>query len=484
MTHTLRPVFDPADDLTDALDIDLNKVIAPLWAQREVSPISRPSFARDAEKLIDQSTPSHGGESLDDLVAQLSHAFNEYPRRNTHPGFFGWIAPSGVPTDPLAHAMLTAINGNIGGYIMSPIGHLIERAVVGWMAELCSFPEACEGVILSGGSLANLTAMASALAHKFGPDFRNKGLHAFCDPAPPVVLCSNAAHFSIRRAAATLGIGIDQCVAVETDDQFRMRPDDLERALSEHPNVACVIATAGTTNTGAIDPLNDIADVCERHGIWLHIDAAYGGGGMMSDQLKPRFAGIERADSITMDLHKWFFQSLDGSVLLYKDARAPRSLFYETSDYLHTAVEPKPEEYMFFHINPELSRRFRALPFYIALRHYGMDRLGRNALHNVRCAEYMAAQIEQHDKLELVSAPQLSILTYRFVVPGLSDDEIDSLNSAIRDQIQIDGDYMMSPTQVNGRPVLRVSIVNHATRAEHIDGLLEGVLRIGKNLTE
>ena len=178
-----------------------------------------------------------------------------------------------------------------------------------------------------------------------------------------MIICSKAAHFSIHRAAALLGLGTQQVIAIDTDAQHRMRTDRLAEALEKQRNIVCVVASAGTTNTGAIDPLDCIANLCQQHQIWLHIDAAYGGGGLMSKVLQPRYRGIERADSVIMDLHKWFFQSLDGSVLLYKRADAARDLFYENADYLQSKQGSAPEEYMFFHISPELSRRFRALPF-------------------------------------------------------------------------------------------------------------------------
>jgi glutamate/tyrosine decarboxylase-like PLP-dependent enzyme len=183
-----------------------------------------------------------------------------------------------------------------------------------------------------------------------------------------------------------------------------------------------------------------------------------------------------------LDLHKWFFQSLSGSLLLYRDADWARQLFLETSDYLPTLEESVPEQHAFFHLAPELSRRFRALPFYLAMRCYGIERLGRNALHNVQCAEYLAELIRDHEDLELIVEPQLCILCFRFRPAGPDDLEIDRINSEIRDRIQLEGHYLMSATRVHGRPVLRVCIINHATRAEHIDGLLCSVLRIGQSL--
>jgi len=481
MTQPQRPSLSPADDLTLAADIDLNAALSPLIEQRFQAPIIRPSTAADVSALIDESFPQ-GGDSLEHLVAQISSATNQYPRRNTHPGFFGWIAPSGLPSDPLAHAMVSVLSQNLGGYWASPVGTTIEKAVIRWLAELANFPGRAEGVFLSGGSMGNMSGIASACAKRFGPGYRSKGLCEFSQESKPVIICSQAAHFSIRRAAVMLGIGTDNIVAIDTDDEFRMRVDKLAEAFEQQQNIICVVATAGTTNTGAIDPLEQIADLCAAYDVWLHVDAAYGGGGLMSSELRPRYRGIERADSLVMDMHKWFFQSLGGSLLLYRDANWARQLFFESSDYLRTGEDLSPEEYGFFHIAPELSRRFRALPFYIAMRCYGIEKLGRNALHNVQCAEYLADLVRQQNELELVVAPQLSILCFRFQPENSNNDEVDQINSAIRDQIQLEGDFLMSATQVHGRPVLRVCVMNHATRAEHIEGLIASVLRIGRSL--
>ena len=482
MTRPSRPSLASTDDLTQIVDIDLNKALSPLIEQRTRSPIIRPSTVAEVTALIDDSFPQ-GGDSLEHLVAQITNATEQYPRRNTHPGHFGWIAPSGLPSDPLAHAMTSVINANVGGYWASPVGTTIERTVIRWLADLIRFPQQFEGVLLSGGSMANMSGIASACAKRFGPGYREQGLAAFSRDSKPVVICSQAAHFSIRRAAVMLGIGTDNIVTIDTDAEFRMRVDKLEAALRQHQNIVCVVASAGTTNTGAIDPLEQIAELCAKHDTWLHVDAAYGGGGLMSAELLPRYRGIDKADSVVMDLHKWFFQSLDGSLLLYRDASWARQLFFESSDYLIGSDDPAPEQYMFFHIAPELSRRFRALPFYISMRCYGLETLGRNALHNVQCAEYLADLIRQEDSLEMIAAPQLSILCFRYTVTGMNDEKIDQINSAIRDQIQLEGDYLMSPTQVRGRPALRVCIINHAARAEHIEGLLASVLRIGLSLS-
>jgi glutamate/tyrosine decarboxylase-like PLP-dependent enzyme len=439
MTKAIRPTLAAADDLTAAADIDLSSALSSLIGQRFQSPIIRPSRAADVAMLIDQDYPA-GGDSLEQLVAQISHATGRYPRRNTHPGFFGWVAPSGLPSDPLAHAMVSVLNENVGGYWSSPVGTTIEKTVIRWLADLVDFPAQAQGVFMSGGSMANMCGIASACAKRFGAEYRSQGLAAFSKESRPVIICSRAAHFSIRRAAIMLGIGTDNIVTIDTDDQFRLRVDALETALGEHDNVICVVASAGTTNTGAIDPLSEIADVCGAHDAWLHVDAAYGAGGLMSAELRPRYRGIERADSVVMDMHKWFYQSLAGSLLLYREPDWARQLFTESSDYLRMNEDDSPEQFGFFSLSPELSRRFRALPFYISMRHYGLERLGRNALHNVQCAEYLAERVRAEKDMELVAAPQLSILCFRFHPAGLEGEAVDRLNPAIRDRIQLEGD--------------------------------------------
>ena len=483
MKPPTRPELAAEDNLTDAADIDINAAIADLQRQRSAAPIIRPSREVDVAALIDQDMPE-GGDSLDYLVQQVNAATERYPRRNTHPGFFGWIAPSGLPSDALAHAMVSVLNENVGGYWSSPVGTTIEKTVIRWLADLAGFPQAAQGVFLSGGSTANFCGIASACSRRFGSDFRKLGLSAFSGESKPVVICSEAAHFSIRRAAALLGIGTDNVVTVATDAAFRMRTDALGEALDSHGNVICVVASAGTTNTGAIDPLPEIAAICQRHDTWLHVDAAYGGGGLMSTQLRPRYRGIEMADSVVMDMHKWFFQALDGSLLLYRNPDYARQLFVDNADYLRMHEDDSPEQFGFFGISPELSRRFRALPYYISMRHFGIERLGRNALHNVECAEYLAALVDARDDCELVAAPQLSILCFRYRPGGLDETAVDALNSAIRDRIQQEGNFLISPTVVHGRPVLRACIINHATRAQHVEGLLQSVIRIGETLLE
>ncbi|MFV2032811.1 MAG: aspartate aminotransferase family protein, partial [Gammaproteobacteria bacterium] len=463
-----------ADDLGSFVDIDLNQILAPYIESRTKYPITQSTVARELQARFPGAIPADG-LSLDEVLQEIGSVLLRYSRRNTHPGYFGYIAPSGVPIDPLSHALVATINQNVVGYPGSPGAATIERVVIKWLSELVDYPDSADGVFIGGGSISNLTALASALTHRFGDDYRRRGLVACGNGALPVIICSKATHMSIQRAAAILGIGTDQVVAVDVDENFRIRPQDLTRALDRAECPVCVVASAGTTTTGAIDPLADIAEICNDAGVWLHVDAAYGGGGLMSEELKPVYAGIELADSITMDLHKWFYNAVESSVILYRDPSCAKRFFYESSDYIHYPLDGPDEQRMFFHLSPELSRRFRALPAFMTFRHYGRERLGRNALHNAQCARYLAELVEVEADFQLIAAPQLSICNFRYDPGGLNQARVDAINSEIRDRIERNGNFFMSVTQIDGRPVLRVCIINHATRAHHIEGLLSEI---------
>jgi aromatic-L-amino-acid decarboxylase len=478
-----RPAFPSKYALTALPEIDINGIVRELLRNRTNDPIVQTSQAVELAKKLPSELPRKGVD-LNQVVEQLNVLLAKYCRRTTHPGFFGYIASCGLPSDPLSYAMVAALNQNVVGYPSSPAAATIERTVVRWLCALSGLPEEADGMLLGGGSSANLTALSVATAHALGSDFRRVGIAKAAGNARPVIVCSTATHFSIQRAAAMLGIGINNVITVDTDADNRMCIDSLAKQLEADHKVLCVVASAGSTTTGAVDPLAEIADLCAKHSTWLHVDAAYGGGALLANQLRPLFRGIEHADSITIDLHKWFFTAIDSSVVLYRDPASARELFYENSDYIQFPVDGPPEQHMFFHLGPELSRRFRALPIMIALCHYGAEAIGQNVYHNVQCAKYLGELIDYHDQLELVAAPQLSIINFRFVAEQKSDKQVDLINQNIRAAVESTGQFLMSETRIGGRPVLRVCIVNHATRAEHMDRLVDLILTLGDKLSK
>lgn len=233
---------------------------------------------------------------------------------------------------------------------------------------------------------------------------------------------------------------------------------------------------------GVIDPLDEIADVCARHDVWLHVDGAYGAAAMFSPELRPLLRGLERANSVSFDLHKWMYVGFDASALLLRDPNAARDVFFTSADYVQIPRDPPPEQHAFFHLGPETSRRMRALPAALALMHYGADRIGRNVLHNVECARWLAAHVEDHPDLELVAPPSLSICCFRYAPAGSAPEIVDRVNAGIRERLGAEGDFFLSSTLVDDRPVLRVCIISPATRAEHVENLVDAVIRIGARL--
>ena len=451
--------------------VSIDQTLGPILDRALTSPVlPRATHAR-LDALLPPSLPREGAP-IEEVLGEIDAVAVDYSRRNAHPGFFGYVCSSGLPTDPLGHALVAALNQNVTGFGSAPGATTIERRVIRWLADLAGLPAEAGGLFQSGGSLANFTALAVALHHGAKADLRRKGVAA---AGPVAVYVSGETHFSVERAAVLLGLGLDAVRQVPCDTERRMRPDRLAGLLAADRS-ACriVVATAGTTTTGAIDPLREIAALCRRHGAWLHVDAAYGGAVLMCDALRARLDGIESADSVTIDLHKWFFTGFDASVLLLRDPDLAREVFFAQTDYVQLPREGGPEGFAFFHLSLETSRRFRALPVYLALRHYGADALGEAVRANIRCAEHLAALVEAHDELEPVAAPRLSIVCFRHRTAD---------NEAIRRRLVAEGDFHLSATSLSGAPVLRVCVQTPATAPEHMEALVEAVLRIGRDAT-
>jgi len=444
-------------------DLSIDARIGPILDRWTDSPILPATGASALNAAMPAALPGDGAP-IEEVLREVEAVAVHGARRNAHPGYFGYICGAGLPTDPLAHALVGALNQNVTSFSSAPGAVTMERRVVAWIRALAGMPEGADGLFLGGGSIANLTALA--VARRAAPD-------------KTMLYTTREAHFTIRRAARLLGFDVR---LVACDAERRMRPEALAEALDRGRAAGevpfAVAATAGTTTTGAVDPLASIARICRGHGIWLHVDASYGGGALLSDSLRGRLLGIEEADSVCIDLHKWFYLGFDAGVLVWREPRRARELFHSQADYVRLPAEGTPEEYAFYYRGPETSRRFRALPAYIALRHYGTRLLGRNVENNVACADHLARRVVSHPDLELVQAPQLSVVCFRHAPPDVR--EKDARNAAIRDRLEAEGDFYLSPTVLDGQAVLRVCVLSHATRIRHIDALVDAVVRIGR----
>ena len=496
VSSVIAPVLDPEDDLHKPINVDINGIVDKLWDNRGESPIV-PRADPDELAKVEKDLAPREGLPLNEVVDYTTDLMMKYCRHISHPGHFGYLAPQGLRTDPLGFAMTAAANQNVAMYSSSPIGVTLEHTVIQWLCEIIGYDLSTgpSGVLLSGGSSSNLTAVATALAHHYGPEYRSKGLGYYVQKTGkiPVILCSEAAHFCFQRACGMVGIGVDNCITIPSDENFCMRMDLLEEAIAKYEDqgIAMIAATAGTTLTGGIDDLPAVAKICEEKNIWFHVDAAYGGSALMSPELKPLLAGIERADSVTMDLHKWFYMSLDCSAIVYKNPFTVKSLFSDQSASLKSLALDKfaDKGYLFFLLGPELSRRMRALPMYIAFKHFGMGKMGRNVLFNVQSAKYMSDLVKEDKELDLVYESKLSICLFRMILPEgykhrdpkMSEDEVvDALNAHIRQTVEDEDQYYMSGASIKDRPVLRCCLVSYRHGPAEVVDLLSIIKRIGR----
>ena len=406
-----------------------------------------------------------------------------YATGNTHPRFFGWVHGSGTAGGVIAEMLAAAMNSNAGGRDHGAIQ--VERQVIDWCRGLFGFPPAASGLLVSGTSMATLIALTVARNQALGPDARRLGLGA--SDKPLVAYTSTEAHSSVARAIEMLGLGNDALRALPVDADFRMPAEALrdairaDRAAGKRP--FAVIATAGTVNTGAIDPLAEIAQVCADEGVWLHVDGAFGALLQLSDTLRPRLNGIERADSLAFDFHKWLHVPYDAGCVLVRDGAAHRAAFASRPTYLAGAArglaagEPWPCDY-----GPELSRGFRALKVWFALKEHGTDAFAASIEDNCRLAGLLGQRIAADPELELLAPVTLNIANFRMQADGLEASQRDSLNQDIVAELQERGIAAPSTTRIGGKLAIRVNITNHRTRAADIDLLHRSVVEIGREL--
>jgi aromatic-L-amino-acid/L-tryptophan decarboxylase len=395
---------------------------------------------------------------------------------NAHPRFWGWVQGNGTVVGMLAEMLAAGMNPNVGGFDDSATR--VEEAVIRWVAELMGLPGGTSGLLVSGGSMANLLGLAVGRHAKAGFDVRGEGLEG-----GPVlrVYCSTETHSWLKKAMELLGMGRAGLCEVGVDSEYRMKVDELreaivaDRAAGLRP--VCVVGTAGTVNTGASDDLAAIADVCAAEDLWLHVDGAFGALAYWSETLRPALRGMERADSLAFDLHKWGYLPYDIGCVLVRDADAHRAAFATGASYL-TAMDRGVAAggIRFAERTPELSRGFRALKAWMGLKAQGVDAVVDLIEQNVEQAQYLAGLVSASERLELAAAVPLNIVCLRY--RGASDEE----NKEILMRLQESGVAVPSGTVLGGRFAIRVAISNHRSRREDFALLVETVERIGSEV--
>jgi glutamate/tyrosine decarboxylase-like PLP-dependent enzyme len=448
--------------------VDLTAEYLSTLHERRVFPIAS---GADTERLFVavEGAPESGlGESAFAALADLvAHSRAQNGR------FFGYVQGSSEPVAALGDFVASVLNQNMTAWRSAPAGVTIERTVVRWLAEAIGCG-GFSGTLTGGGSAANLMALAMARESRIPANDRGVSGNQ-----KAVIYASEQVHMSIPKAGALLGIGRENLRYVECDDAYRMIPSALERAIVEdksrgHMPIA-VVASAGTVNTGSIDPLPEIAAIARAHDLWLHVDGAY--GALAALAAPEKFGGLSEADSISLDPHKWLFQPLDCGCLLYRDPEIARKTFTYTGSYAKQLSSDPIEGFVFFEESMELSRRFRALKLWLSLRFHGLQAF-RDAIRlNLDQGQRLAAAVTSCAELELVSPVELSAVCFRHLVSDrTSEEQRNQFNLALLKKIVGRGNVFLSNAELNGKFCLRACIVNHITTAADIDEVVPEVL--------
>jgi len=426
-------------------------------------------------------------QPLDEVYRDFAENVLPYPIGNLHPRFWGWVFGTGTISGAFAELLAAAMNTNSGDLDNHSAIH-VETQVLNWLKEALGYPAAASGQITSGCSAANLIGLAVARNARPGFDLRRDGLHAA--PRKMVLYASQEIHSSIQKAVELLGLGSDALRRVPTNQSYQVDIQALKSAIVADRRKGyqpfCVVGAAGTANTGALDDLRALADICQRERLWFHVDGAFGAWLKLVPSLSHLVNGLERADSLALDLHKWMYMPYEIGCILVRDAEVHRSAFTLTPAYLASDKGgrgltggdlPWLTDYGF-----ELSRSFKALKAWMGLKEHGLRKYARLIEQNVAQAGYLAELVEAAPDLELLAPVSLNVVCFRYVRPGLEASALDALNQAILAELQEQGIAVPSGTTVQGRYALRVGHTNHRTRREDFDLLVREVERIGREL--
>lgn len=405
-----------------------------------------------------------------------------YPMGNVHPKFWAWYMGSGTLSGALGDFWASIMNPNLGGG--NHAANKVEAQVVNWMKEIMEFPSSSSGLLVSGGSMANFVGLTVARNVKAGYDIRKQGLGSGHKMR---VYASTEVHSCNQKALELLGMGTESLVKVPVKSDYTINVPALreqiqqDRAAGLHP--ICVIGTSGTVNTGAIDDLPALADLCEEENLWFHIDGAIGAIAMLSDTVRPLLAGIERADSVAIDLHKWLHMPFEAACVLVKDGTEHKKTFSLIPEYLAKNTRGiAAGDLWFSEYGLQLSRRFRALKIWMSLKEHGTERFGDMITKNVYQAHYLAELVAASPDMEQLAPIGLDIICFRYNPGGLDLESLNILNREIKIQLEESGKSAPGYTTLQGRYCIRVAIANHRSRREDFEELLDDIRQIGVTL--
>lgn len=431
-----------------------------------------PDVDRAALRKLKEAPLPQKPQPLDDLFDELEETIINNSTHTAHPRFLPYVQPSPNALCSYAENITAVINQNCNLWHLSPAANAVEQTVVRWFADLYGFPEEGGGIITSGGSMANLIALTAARDKFLGNQAKSVGLQG--QIAPMVIYTSEEVHSSIDKAVSILGLGSDYLRHIPTDDQFRIRLDLLEDAVAKDREAGlqpfCVVASAGTVTTGAIDPIDELSRYCHHQDLWLHVDGAYGALAVLSDRFKGPLSAIGLADSVSLDPHKFLFCSFEAGCVLVRDRNTLRHAFSATPGYL--TMSEDPDFLDFANYGPQLSRGFKAFKVWWSLKHFGTDAYAQVINRMAGLAEYMGERITQRSGLELLAPVVFNCVCFR--LSGGTPEE----NHAVLKKIVDSGDAFLGPANVKGEIGLRACFMNLRTTKEDVDFILDRIVEL------
>jgi aromatic-L-amino-acid/L-tryptophan decarboxylase len=434
------------------------------------------------KKTFTQAVP-RAGIGAENTYEEFKEKVLQYPMGNIHPKFWAWYMGNGTMMGAMAEYLTGIINPNAGAG--NHIAQHVENQVIDWMKSIIGYPDSASGILASGGTMANYVGLATARHAKSGYDIRTLGILE--GQKQLTLYASTEVHNCNQKATELLGIGGKYLRKIPVKSDFTIdleilqKTIDTDKAAGMHP--ICIIGSAGTVNTGAIDDLNALADIAKKENMWFHVDGAIGGIAMISPDVKPKLSGIERSDSVALDLHKWLHIPFEAGCVLVRDRKTHRDTFNVTAEYLmeHKRGLASGQNW-YSEYGLQLSRRFNALKVWMSIKEQGIDRYGEMISKNVDQAQYLGQLIDAHDQLELMAPIGLDIVCYRFNPGDLDYAQLNELNQEIIAELHERGIAIPSYTTLKGNYCIRVAIANHRSRHEDFTDLAHATVTLGNEL--
>lgn len=435
--------------------------------------VTKPSTLKDLQSGLQENLPEEP-TPVPQLLAQFQNFVLAEMTHNDHPRNFAFVPGPSNFMGVMADSLASAFNIFCGAWIGPSGAAQIELTTIEWLRQLFEFPETAGGLFVSGGSMANLTCLAVA-RHTLLAN----------NPNNATIYFSDQTHSSVAKGLKILGFQQYQLRKIASDENFCLPIAVLKKKIADDRRQGlvpfCIVANAGTTNAGAVDPLNDIADFCGAEGLWMHVDGAYGASAALCEQGRATLAGMNRADSLSIDPHKWMFQPYEIGCALVRNQTHLKDTFKVSAEYLKI-IEDSAEQPNFSDYGVQLTRGFRALKLWMSFKAFGVDAFRAAVAIGIGNAEFAQKLIAKNKDWEIITPAQLGIITFRYVAAGMSGAQLDNLNSAIASEMITSGYAFLSPTVMRGRTVLRLCLINPRTTEAEIGETLDRLVTMGENL--